>query len=42
VAIASVARAYSLGFLPLGPEHYDFFLPEVRLERPALRAPFRC
>lgn len=38
VAIAPVARAYGLGFLPLADEHYDFFLPEVRADRPAIRA----
>ncbi|MDO9709883.1 molybdopterin biosynthesis protein [Paracraurococcus lichenis] len=38
VAIATVAAAYDLGFLPLAEEHYDFFLPEARAERPAVRA----
>jgi putative molybdopterin biosynthesis protein len=38
MAIGTVARAYGLGFLPIADEHYDFFVPETRLERPALRA----
>ncbi|MBR0670303.1 molybdopterin biosynthesis protein [Neoroseomonas soli] len=38
VAIASVARAYGLGFLPLADEVYDFFLPEARASRPAVEA----
>jgi putative molybdopterin biosynthesis protein len=38
MAIGTVARAYGLGFLPIADEHYDFFVPEARLERPALRA----
>jgi len=38
VAIATVARAYGLGFLPLGPEMYDFFLPEARTGHPAVAA----
>ena len=38
VAIASVARAYDLGFLPLADEVYDFFLPEVRADHPAVAA----
>jgi putative molybdopterin biosynthesis protein len=38
VAILSVARAYGLGFLPLADEHYDFFVSEARLSRPAVRA----
>jgi putative molybdopterin biosynthesis protein len=37
VAIESVARDYGLAFLPLADEHYDFFLPEARRERPAVR-----
>ena len=36
VAIATVARDYGLGFIPLAEEHYDFAVPEGRLERPAL------
>jgi putative molybdopterin biosynthesis protein len=38
VAIATVARDYGLGFLPLAEEHYDFFLPEARSGRPAVAA----
>ena len=38
VAIATVARTYGLGFLPLADEHYDFFLPEARAHRPAVMA----
>ncbi|WP_137179771.1 molybdopterin biosynthesis protein [Roseomonas sp. AR75] len=38
VAIATVARAYGLGFLPLADEIYDFFVPESRLARPAVIA----
>lgn len=38
VAIETVARDYGLGFLPLAEEHYDFFLPEARADRPAVRA----
>jgi putative molybdopterin biosynthesis protein len=38
VAIASVARLYGLGFLPLTPECYDFLLVERRRERPAVQA----
>jgi putative molybdopterin biosynthesis protein len=37
VAIKPVARLYGLGFLPLGSEHYDLFIPEARLERPAVQ-----
>ena len=37
VAIATVAAAYGLGFLPLADEHYDFFLPEARAARPAVQ-----
>lgn len=37
LAIDTVARAYGLGFLPVAEEHYDFFLPEARRERPAVR-----
>jgi putative molybdopterin biosynthesis protein len=42
LAIASVAQAYGLGFLPLADEHYDFFVPESRIEKPALRAFLRA
>jgi putative molybdopterin biosynthesis protein len=38
VAIASVARLYGLGFLPLTPECYDFLLVERRRGRPAVQA----
>jgi putative molybdopterin biosynthesis protein len=38
VAIATVARDYGLGFLPLAEEHYDFAVPEARLARPPVRA----
>jgi putative molybdopterin biosynthesis protein len=38
VAIASVARLYDLGFLPLAPEHYDFLLVESRRKSPAVQA----
>lgn len=38
VAIATVARAYGLGLLPLADETYDFFLPESRANRPAVAA----
>jgi putative molybdopterin biosynthesis protein len=37
VAIDTVARQYDLGFLPLKEEHYDFIVPEERLERSAVR-----
>ncbi|MBA9066938.1 putative molybdopterin biosynthesis protein [Methylobacterium sp. RAS18] len=38
VAIASVATAYGLGFLPLAQEHYDFAYREADREKPALAA----
>jgi putative molybdopterin biosynthesis protein len=38
VAIEPVAALYGLGFLPLRPEFYDLFVPETRLERPAVQA----
>jgi putative molybdopterin biosynthesis protein len=38
VAIATVARGYGLGFLPLAEEMYDFLLPESRALRPAVAA----
>jgi molybdopterin molybdotransferase/putative molybdopterin biosynthesis protein len=38
VAIEPVAKLYKLGFLALGPEHYDFLLVERRRERPAVQA----
>jgi putative molybdopterin biosynthesis protein len=37
VAIDTVARSYGLGFIPLQEEHYDFVVPESRMERPAVR-----
>ncbi|ACL60082.1 molybdopterin biosynthesis protein [Methylobacterium nodulans] len=36
VAIATVARAYGLGFLPLTEEHYDFAYRAERRDDPAL------
>jgi len=38
VAIAPVARDYGLEFLPLREEHYDFVVPDARLDRPAVAA----
>jgi putative molybdopterin biosynthesis protein len=38
IAIEPVARLYSLGFLPIAPEHYDFLLVESRRGRPAVAA----
>jgi putative molybdopterin biosynthesis protein len=38
VAIAPVARASGLGFLPLRAERYDFVVPRARLERSAVQA----
>ena len=38
VAIATVARLYGLGFLPIAPEHYDFLLVDSHRERPAVQA----
>ncbi|HEX5867980.1 MAG TPA: substrate-binding domain-containing protein, partial [Beijerinckiaceae bacterium] len=38
VAIAPVASAYGLGFIPIGEEHYDFALVETRRTRPAVAA----
>jgi len=37
VAIESIARRSGLGFLPLADEHYDFMIPQDRLERPAVQ-----
>jgi putative molybdopterin biosynthesis protein len=37
-AIATVAKMYGLGFLPIAPEHYDFLLAEDRCDRPAVQA----
>jgi putative molybdopterin biosynthesis protein len=36
VTIASVARQYDLGFIPIQDEHYDFAVPAARLDRPAV------
>jgi putative molybdopterin biosynthesis protein len=38
VAIATAARFYRLGFLPIAPEHYDFLLVEERQNRAAVQA----
>jgi putative molybdopterin biosynthesis protein len=38
VAIAPVAHAYGLGFLPLREEQYDFVVPAARRARPAVQA----
>jgi putative molybdopterin biosynthesis protein len=38
VAIQNVAEVAKLGFLPLQQEQFDFLVPRVRLQRPALRA----
>jgi putative molybdopterin biosynthesis protein len=37
IAIAGVAAAYDLGFLPLQEEHYDFVVPRSREQRPVLQ-----
>lgn len=37
IAIATVARAYGLGFLPVQAEQFDFIVPRARRERPAVR-----
>ena len=37
VTIASVARQYDLGFIPIQDEHYDFAVPAARLKRPAVQ-----
>ncbi len=37
MAIDVVARQYDLGFLPVQEEHYDFVVPERRLERPGVQ-----
>ena len=43
VAIAPVARAYGLAFLPLRAEQYDFAIPADRWDRPAVVGlPRRC
>lgn len=38
VAIDPVARAYGLGFLPLGEEHYDFAIARSRRDKPSVQA----
>ncbi|HEV7874011.1 MAG TPA: substrate-binding domain-containing protein, partial [Enterovirga sp.] len=38
VAIEPVARAYDLGFIPLGEEHYDFALVSARRGQPGVAA----
>jgi putative molybdopterin biosynthesis protein len=38
VAIAPVAKAYGLAFLPIGPERFDFAVPADRWDRPAVGA----
>ncbi|WP_191062156.1 molybdopterin biosynthesis protein, partial [Geminicoccus harenae] len=38
VAIAPVAEAQGLGFIPLAEEHYDFALVSERRDRPAVQA----
>jgi putative molybdopterin biosynthesis protein len=42
VAIATVARAYGLGFLPLADERYDFAFRGDQRDRPALAAFLAC
>lgn len=42
VAIATVARAYGLGFLPLADERYDFAYRAEHAARPALAAFLAC
>ena len=37
MTIESVARQYDLGFIPVQDEHYDFVVPEARLDRPAVQ-----
>jgi putative molybdopterin biosynthesis protein len=37
LTIASVARQYGLGFIPIQDEHYDFAVPRTRLDRPAVQ-----
>jgi putative molybdopterin biosynthesis protein len=38
VAIHSVAELYALGFVPVGPEQYDFLVQQDRLARPPVQA----
>jgi putative molybdopterin biosynthesis protein len=37
VTIDGVARRYELSFIPVQDEHYDFVVPNARLDRPAVR-----
>jgi putative molybdopterin biosynthesis protein len=37
MTIQSVARQYELGFIPVQDEHYDFIVPQSRLDRPAVQ-----
>jgi putative molybdopterin biosynthesis protein len=37
VTIETVARQYSLGFIPIQDEHYDFVVPRARLDRAAVQ-----
>ncbi|WP_440995794.1 molybdopterin biosynthesis protein [Arhodomonas sp. SL1] len=36
MTIEPVARAYGLAFVPVRDEHYDFMIPDARLDRPAV------
>jgi putative molybdopterin biosynthesis protein len=38
VAILPVARAYGLGFIPVGEEHYDFAIPHAKRDDKAVKA----
>jgi NAD(P)-dependent dehydrogenase (short-subunit alcohol dehydrogenase family) len=38
IAIDTVAAQYSLGFIPMQEEHYDFVVPKARAARPAVLA----
>ncbi len=38
IAIDTVARSYDLGFIPLQEEHYDFAVPQDRIETAAMIA----
>src|SRR5471030_2825356 len=38
IAIATVAKLYGLGFLPIAPEHYDFLVVDSHRTRLAVRA----
>ena len=37
IAIDTIARQYGLGFIPAQDEHYDFIVPNARLDRPAVQ-----